>query len=629
MIKNFLHIVSSHKIIVSIIIIVVAVGGYFEYRMLTGNSANDLYVLTSVRKGTFTATVSGSGQVITSDSLDIKPKTSGDIIYVGVTAGQKVRSGQLIAEIDPTDAQKAVSDAKTSLETAKLQLDNLLAPVDALTLLQAEDLLTQARESLQNSQNDLVSTYASAYTDISNAYIALPSVMTGLNSMLYSNTINKSQNNVDAYTNLINNSPSAYQFNQAAVSGYQAASVAYTQALMDFKNSNINSSTSTIEALLSETNNTLKAISVANSNIKNLLDLVSNTMQQANLKIPNQLNIDEASMQSYISTVNDQLSTILGVQNSIQSDKDSIVSAQRSINEKTLSLANIKAGPDDLTIRAAQIAVQQQQDNLTTAQQNLDYCYIRAPFDGVISKINVQKGDPVSSGTAVATIITEQQMAQLSLNEVDAAKVQIGQAATMTFDAIPNLTVDGQVSELDAAGTVSQGVVTYNLQIAFNKQNNLVKPGMTVTAVIVTENRPNVLLIPSSAIKKVGNRNYVLVPSESDLSGLSATSSPAGVSLKNSPVQKEIQIGPSNSILTEVLSGLSEGDKIILRTITTSQAVTTSTQSNANLLRGLTGGAGGFIGGGTFRTPAGGATRMNNSSTGSTAATQQTASTSH
>lgn len=593
MIQKFIGVLAKHKIWTVIAVLVLAYAGYNLYSSITAAPASAKYVLTAVKKGNLISTVSGSGQITVSDSVDLKPKTSGDIIYVGVTSGQDVKAGKLVAEIDPTDAQKAVSNAQTSLETAKLELDKLIAPIDALTLLQAENSLTQAQESLQNSQNSLTSTYASAYTDISNAYIALPTVMTGLNNVLYSTTINRSQNNVDAYTNLINNLPNAALFDRQAVDGYQSALTAYTQALADFKNSDINSGTSTIESLLTETSNILKSISVANSNIKNLLDLVSNTLQQASLKPPSQLNTDETSMQSYISTVNSQLSTILNVQNSIQSNKDSIVSASRSIDEKTLSLANTKAGPDSLTIRAAQITVKQQEDNLATAQQNLGYCYIKAPFDGIISKVNVQKGDSASSGTAVATLITKQQIAQISLNEIDAAKVKVGQKATITFDAISDLSLTGTVSEVETVGTVSQGVVTYTMNITLDAQDSRVKPGMSVTVVIITETKMDALLVPGSAVKTSGNISYVEIPDPSETSNLSDSEKASGVALKIAPAQKQIEIGSSNDTYVEVVSGLNEGDLVISKTTSsTAQKTTAATSANSSFrIPGIGGGA--------------------------------------
>src|SRR6185503_5946600 len=107
---------------------------------------------------------------------------------------------------------------------------------------------------------------------------------------------------------------------------------------------------------------------------------------------------------------------------------------------------------------------------------------VRAPFSGTIAKLSVDKGDQASSGTTVATIISKNQIADLSLNEVDAAKVTVGQKATLTFDAVEDLSIAGAVASVDTLGTVSQGVVSYVVKIQFTTQDERVKPGMSVNA---------------------------------------------------------------------------------------------------------------------------------------------------
>ena len=98
-------------------------------------------------------------------------------------------------------------------------------------------------------------------------------------------------------------------------------------------------------------------------------------------------------------------------------------------------------------------------------------------------------------------LITKQKIAEISLNEVDAAKVKVGQKVTLTFDAIDGLSITGEVSEIDALGTVSQGVVTYGVKIAFDTQDERVKSGMSVSAAIITDVKQNVLLVPNAAVK--------------------------------------------------------------------------------------------------------------------------------
>jgi HlyD family secretion protein len=226
------------------------------------------------------------------------------------------------------------------------------------------------------------------------------------------------------------------------------------------------------------------------------------------------------------------------------------------------------------------LAVQQKQDALSSAQETLADCYVRAPFDGVIAAVNIKKGDSASSGTTVATIISPQSIAEMSLNEVDAAKVKIGQKATMTFDAVEDLTLTGLVAEVDTIGTVSSGVVSYGVTIAFDTQDERVKSGMTTGITIITEAKTDILMIPNSAIKTSGNIiSYVEMPDETvDIQ----TTGTTGVTLGKAPKKQTIEVGSSNDSYTEIISGLSEGDLIIIKTITNSSAGSSTTKSSGN-----------------------------------------------
>jgi HlyD family secretion protein len=101
-----------------------------------------------------------------------------------------------------------------------------------------------------------------------------------------------------------------------------------------------------------------------------------------------------------------------------------------------------------------------------------------APFDGILATFTAKVGE--SSGSSVGTLITEQKVAVISFNEVDAASIKIGQKAKLTLMAITGLTIPGTVVEIDSVGTVSSGVVTYDVKIAFDKDDERVKAGMSV-----------------------------------------------------------------------------------------------------------------------------------------------------
>ncbi len=288
------------------------------------------------------------------------------------------------------------------------------------------------------------------------------------------------------------------------------------------------------------------------------------------------------SLDGYTSKTNSYLTSLLSSADSIKNYKDSITSADRSIKEKELSLAKLQ-DTDELSIRAKKIAVQQKEDALTTAKETLVDCSVYAPFAGVVAKVSLKKGDTASSGATVATLVTKQNIAEVSLNEVDAAKVKVGNKATLTFDAVSDLSITGTVAEVDSLGTVSQGVVTYTIKINFDTQDDRIKPGMSVSASIITDSQQDVLTVPNAAVKTSGNTSYVEIPDETVSSQSSDTIN--GVLLTKTPKQQVVEIGLANDTMTEIKSGLIEGDTVIIRTVTTNGTSSTNTSSSRSILQ--------------------------------------------
>ena len=583
MFKNILKYCQEHRVVTGIAAILVIVIGYYGYRAVFVKTVPPRYVLAAVEKGTLVSSVSGSGQIAVLNQVDLKAKTTEDVVYVGVKVGQEVKAGTLLVQINNFDAAKAVRDAKTSLETARLDLEDTLKPVDELTLLQVENSLLQLQESKQASKDDLSSAYESAFNAVVNSFFDLPIVMTDLDNLLHGYDINKSQENIAAYADMVKSygEMAATQYKDTAASSYLVARTAYDANFQNFKNVNRSSDSAVIESLLGQTYETAKKISEAIKNADNLISYVSDTLSAHGLSAPKIATTHQATIRTDTGKVNSIISSLLSIRQTIQNDRDAIVKADRSIREKTLSNNEIKAGADELTIRAKRLAVQQKEDALLTAEQNLADTYVRAPFDGIVAKVGVKKGDSVSSGTSVATIITKQRIAEISLNEVDIAKVKVGQKVTLTFDAVSDLTVTGEVAEFDTLGTVSQGVVTYNVKIIFDTQDDRVKPGMSVSAAIINDVKQNVLMVPNSAIKELGGSSYVEVVDQSI--GASAVGQASGITLGAVPGQARVEVGISNDTSTEITSGLKEGDIVVTRTV--AAGATTQTKSSGSGVR--------------------------------------------
>lgn len=587
--KNIKNYFIAHKIICSIVVLTIVYSTYWTYGRLTSTNGETLYTTTTVDRQTIVASVTGSGQVSTLNQYDIKSKVSGDVTYVGVTNGQNVYQGQLIVRLDSTDAEKSVRDSKAGLDGANLCLQKIKEPADTLSILQAENAITSAKQTQSQFLNDAAKTYDDAFTAVSNAFLDLPTTVTGLQDILYSNTNNPGQDNISFYNDLVKNydaNVSIYRDN--AASAYARARQLYDQSFLDYKATSRYSDATTTRNLLSETTVTNKATTDAVKTVNDFLSFVKDRLSEHKSAMPLQLATHQASLATYTDKSNTDLANLTNEVNAITNNENSLASANLNIEEKMQSLIKLQSGSDPLDIQSSQLAVQQKENVLQDAKNNLSYYTIYAPYDGILSKVNVKKTDQVGGGTIVASLVTKQQVAIISLNEVDAAKIKIGEKATLTFDAIDGLTIAGSVTAIDTVGTVSQGVVTYNVQINFATQDGRVKPGMSVSAAIVTDVKTDVLAVPNGAVKSQGNSQYVDIFNQAMARGTDGQGTPSAIL----PKQQTVSIGLANDTLTEITSGLSGGENVVTRTVRVSTTQTT-TPSLLNSVAGNRGGGGG------------------------------------
>lgn len=569
------------------LLIILILGIFFGYNSLTNKDGETRYLTAAVEKGTLIVSVSGSGQVSTLDQLDIKPKISGEVEAIYIQNGEEVRAGKLVIKLDDTDFQKAVRDAETSFETAKLELEELLSPPDELTLLQAENSLAQAKESKQKAEDNIEKAYEDAFNTIANALLDLPTIITGARDVLYSYEIAKSeaslsdyQWNESVYLNFFSGEDrlKLEPFIRSAEDDYKTARENYDQNFENYKDVSRYSEKEIIEELLNETTETTKSIAQAIKSEVNLLDYVVDGFSNRDWRVYSKIIEYQSDLKTYTGKTNSHLLSLLSIQRSLQDNREAIVNAQRTIEEKELSLAKLKAGPDNLDIRAKKITVQQKEDVLLAAKQDLADCYIYVPFDGIIAEIKIKKGDSVSTSTVLANIITQQKIAEISLNEIDVAKVKVGQKATLVFDALSDVSISGKVIEVDSVGTVTSGVVNYGVKITFDTQDERIKPSMSVTADIIIDAKQDVLVLPNSAIKSQGNSYYVELVEVTEEIGRQLLANVSGTILPKSPKLQPVEIGISNDLSIEVISGLKEGDIIVTSTISPDNIQTSQNQ---------------------------------------------------
>jgi HlyD family secretion protein len=631
LLNRLLQFINKRKIITAVILVAVAVGAYFAVQAFTGKTVATRYVLAAVEKGTIITSVTGSGSVSAENQLDIKSKVAGTVLSILAKKGQEVKAGDVIAQIDDNDAYKTMRDAQVNLETAQLSLNKLKDSVTALELLQAENDLTRAKATLEqlkqtqpldiakaevaklNAIDNIDKGYDDAFSNISDAFIDLPTIITGLEDVLYEtdmsydneSLISKGQdNNMSALMNSFFLSEQKLNFENlqtTTVSDYNTARVKYNANFENYKKITRYSGQEEINEELIEAIDTVRAMSQAAKSEKDYLDTWVDYRVYNDLPIFQTVTDYQAELAGYIGQIDSHLSKLTSTQTSLRDNEQALKDAERdlenynynnpydlqsaelTVKEKEAFLAELKAGTDALELRSAELTVQQRQNDLSDAKENLSDYIIRAPFDGVLASIDISKGDDISASSAVAVLITKQFMAEISLNEVDVSKVKADQKVTLTFDAVSDLTISGKVADVDIIGTVSQGVVNYNVKIIFDTQDERIKPGMSVSAAIITDIKQDVLTVANAAVKTSGEISYVEMPDETvDAAAISNTS---GVTLLKALKQQAITIGLANDSITEVTGGLNEGDVVVSRTVSSSAKTTTTKSSGSSLFQ--------------------------------------------
>lgn len=557
--------------------IVLIAGGIYVYRQRSATAEPTRYVLAAAENGTLVVSVSGTGQVATTNQVTVQPQVSGQVVRLSAKKGQSVKAGDVLLQLDSQAAQKSVRDAETSLESAKLALEKLTSPPDDLTVIQAENSLAQAREAKVSAEQSLVRAYESAFTTTANAFLDLPGLMGGFDSLLYNRALDQAQWNVDWYANVAYTwEPGVRTDKQNVISSYEKARSAYDAAFQNFKGVSRTSPNEIIAQLVNDSYQAALVIADAVKSTNNYLDHIQDLMEQNDYTMPSLMNTHQNTMDNYTTTVNSHVTALAAARDSIINSQQSLASAERSIVERQASLNNLKAGADALDLKSQQLSVKQREDALQDAREKLADYTLRAPFNGVITDVTAQVGQYASGSSTSVTVMTAQKLAEVSLNEVDVASVAVQQKATLTFDAIDGLTISGQVAEVDEVGTVSQGVVSYSATIAFDTQDERVKPGMSVSAAIATNVLTDVLTVPNAAIKTSATGSYVETLNNVP-EGSAAEST--GITSPTAPERQAVEIGIASDAMTQIISGLKPGDMVVIRTVAPSAAAAQSTQS--------------------------------------------------
>lgn len=201
-------------------------------------------------------------------------------------------------------------------------------------------------------------------------------------------------------------------------------------------------------------------------------------------------------------------------------------------------------GPSKEEIELLQNAVNNAKLELEAAQNSLTQTKLTAPFTGTVTEINVRPGELVGGFNPLAAVADLNALEiAAEIDEIDVATTDVGQSVEVRLDAFPGERFAGRVMRLYPAASTQRGSTVYGAVVDIDPRTFKVRPGMGASLKIATIEKKNVLLVPNRALKNVGARKAVTVAGRGDVI---------------------VEVGVSDGTETEIVSGLNEGDQIVI-----------------------------------------------------------------
>lgn len=455
--------------------------------------------------------------------------------YAATLVGDDIASLRLSAE----NAQRTLDRLRTNYAAAKTNLDAFLAKASAERTA-ASSAVTTAQATLATLQADLAA--AIQYTDVRTAASTANTLSSNLQlAQLHAALLDTALRELDAAAVALRAQIARYDGGTADVAAYNAAQQSFSatasraQGAIDTVSAHVGNAVTNANSIITSLNT---AATKGDSTLNTPRDRATQLVRE--LGTAQQL---LASSKSALGATSGTLTTIgdaiAGA--AIANAESSLASAQQSLRSKQNSR------PSD--IQSALASLQSAQTALEGARTALANTTLAAPAAGTIVQLSFQPGESVSANAVVAVLSTAGTL-QLhgTIGEADVARLRVGQVATITIDAIgTEKRLTGKVAAVDPAATLQQGVPVYGIDIGLDVSDPAIRAGMTGTASVIIASKRDVLAVPNLAIRSPGGRRGVQVLKDGQ---------PTEVA--------QVEFGISNEQFTEVVSGLTEGDLVVL-----------------------------------------------------------------
>ncbi len=506
-------------------LVAVAVIGVASAWAATGSKASH-YVLAFARTGTVRQTISATATLQPVNEADLRFSVSGTVASVAVKVGQNVTAGTVLATLDTASLSAQLAQAQASLDAANEKLAADTAGPTPQELATASGAVTSAQNALNSAQRNLNDTEVVNQATLAPLEAGVRSAQSTLSSDEASQSADKA----------------ALATDQQEASRDCAASPSSSACASD-------------QATVKQAENTLATASQSTSSAQSALQSAQSSLAVAQARA--QQADDQAQAQ-----VNAATSQLANAQASLQALRTSVPQAQLTADEASVAAAT------------SQLAV---------AQHAINQASLISPISGAVAAVNISAGDTVSGntgtggssssggstgtsgssssgssssagGSPAASIVVVSPgafEADTSVSDTQIAQVKLGDLATITPDGSSRPDY-GTVTQIGLLADQTSGVATYPVTIGITGTPTGLFAGAGAEVSIVVAQHAGVLTVPTGAVHTVGSRSFVFVLRS------------------GKKTRVHVTVGATGSLLTEITSGLSPGDQVVLANLAAS-----------------------------------------------------------
>lgn len=494
-------------IIIGVIVAVIVIA-FLMLRSAAIRQANEMmasaYITDTVQRRDIAVVLTGTGTLEPADSYSVTSLVTGEILSADFEEGDMVKKDELLYRIDPSDLEYAIERGQLALDNARLNYSNVTDSISDLSVRSpAAGIITAV--NVDPGDNVVVGQTLAQVRDSSSVKIRLPFVASEAANMYVGQSAT-----VTLYSSFEQLSGTVTK-----ISGADEATAG--QMIVRYV---------TIEL---ENPGGISNTSVASATVGGAACVDSGTFEYIS--------------ESFI------LAETSGKVANVYIDEGSTVYENEVVITLESSGLTSQAGTSRNTIRDAELALENQMDQL----ENYN---ITSPISGTIVQKDYKEGDKINTNSGLGQplcVIFDLSYLTMTLNvdELDIARVRVGQTVNVTAEALEGREYEGVVTKVNINGTTSGGVTTYPVTIRVDKTDELY-PGMHVDVEIEVERRENVLSVPIGAVE----RGNIILSDKAESTENVGFGVPAGFGYTG------VELGVSDDDYIEITGGLSEGDNI-------------------------------------------------------------------